>query len=48
VHCDSIDGTVGGFFQFGNRIVSVTAAHVVPTIDSRYKVKEEDVAFIDM
>jgi hypothetical protein len=42
---DSEIGTIGGFFKFGKRIVSVTAAHVVPQ-GANYYVRDADVAFI--
>lgn len=41
------DGTIGGFFSFGDKIVSVTAAHVVPDLCD-YKVPDADVAFVDV
>ncbi len=41
------DGTIGGFFSFGDKIVSVTAAHVVRDLCD-YKVPNADVAFVDV
>eukprot|EP00981_Chlorochromonas_danica_P014021 scaffold7232_cov310-Ochromonas_danica.AAC.11 len=44
----SLDGAIGGFFQFGeDRLISVTADHVVP-IENKFKVENEDVAFVEL
>lgn len=47
VRDSSSDGNIGGFFKFGDKVISVTAAHVVPN-DFDYKVKDLDVAFLDV
>lgn len=44
---ESEDGTAGGCFKFGTRLMSVTAAHVIPQ-EFFYKVAEEDVAFFEV